>query len=112
MRPGTTINHEPPEAHVMSSESHVVIHRRSYQQPTILIQSVRTFNLHSLLISACFLVVIVSCLSHPNLVKKKYRCTLVVYRLLFLSPSLLPTKSICSLFVDYVFIATIYRLYA
>ncbi|KAH0860351.1 hypothetical protein HID58_088612, partial [Brassica napus] len=57
MRPGTTINHEPPEAHVMSSESHVVIHRRSYQQPTILIQSVRTFNLHSLLISACFLVV-------------------------------------------------------
>nr|VDD33128.1 unnamed protein product [Brassica oleracea] len=38
-RPGTTINHEPPEAHVMSSESHVVIHRRSYQQPTILIQS-------------------------------------------------------------------------
>ncbi|CAN6983748.1 unnamed protein product, partial [Brassica oleracea var. botrytis] len=61
-RPGTTINHEPPEAYVMSSESHDVIHRRSffnrsYQQPTILIQSVRTFNPHILLISACFLVI-------------------------------------------------------
>ncbi|KAF3507232.1 hypothetical protein F2Q69_00005479 [Brassica cretica] len=58
-RLGTTINHEPPEAYEMSSECHDVIHRRSYQQPTILIQSVSSrsmekqvfgFTFHSLML--------------------------------------------------------------